>query len=375
MSTACQVAAYYFPGFHPNPFNNRLHGQNWTEWELLRRAEPRFPGHRQPLVPAWGYQDESDPQVFAGKIAAAADHGLDAFIFDWYWYAGKPAMEGALEGGYLGAANRERVRFALMWANHDWCDGQPAKLDQRPALVAPGALDAAHFRLLGAYVIERYFRQPSYWCITGRPYFSIYDVSLFCAGLGGVAAARTALDAFRAQVRAAGFPDLHLNLVVAGVRILPTETALMDPAAIVSALGADSVTSYVLVHHVELSAFPVTPYAQAQTAMATYWREAASTFAQPYHPNVTMGWDASPRCCQSDRFENRGYPFMATLGGNTPEAFRVTLATARETLATRPVAERVLTINAWNEWTEGSYLEPDTLHGMAYLEALRAVFT
>jgi len=87
-----------------------------------------------------------------------------------------------------------------------------------------------------------------------------------------------------------------------------------------------------------------------------------------------MGWDSSPRTVQSDKFINHGYPFMATMSGNTPEAFRTALTKAKAWLDRRDPADRILTINAWNEWTEGSYLEPDTVNGMGYLEAIKAVF-
>ena len=94
----------------------------------------------------------------------------------------------------------------------------------------------------------------------------------------------------------------------------------------------------------------------------------------PYFPNVTMGWDPSPRTVASDRFDNTGYPFTNTISGNTPERFRDALRAVRARLDERPAGPRIVTLNAWNEWTEGSYLEPDTEHGTAYLEAIREVF-
>ncbi len=95
------------------------------------------------------------------------------------------------------------------------------------------------------------------------------------------------------------------------------------------------------------------------------------TFDLPYFPNVTMGWDSSPRTVQSDVFINAGYPFTPTLSGNTPERVPGG-AGAREGVPGRAHGRpKILTINAWNEWTEGSYLEPDTVHGMGYLEAVQ----
>src|SRR5579871_2627735 len=80
-----QVAVYYFPGYHPDPRIDARKGKGWTEWVLVKAATPKFPGHNQPRVPVWGYEDESNPKAMAKKIDAAADHGIDAFIFDWYW--------------------------------------------------------------------------------------------------------------------------------------------------------------------------------------------------------------------------------------------------------------------------------------------------
>ena len=117
-----EVAAYYFPGYHADPRIDARKGKGWTEWDLVRAAQ----GHNQPRVPEWGYANEADPKEMAKKIEAAADNGLDAFIFDWYWYEDKPYLNAALDNSFLKAKNNKRLKFALMWANHDWNDCMPA---------------------------------------------------------------------------------------------------------------------------------------------------------------------------------------------------------------------------------------------------------
>jgi hypothetical protein len=369
------VASYYFPNYHPgDPRNEAVHGRGWSEWELVKEARPRFPGHVQPNVPLWGYEDESDPKVMARKIDAAADHGIDAFIFDWYWYDDGPFLERGLDRGFLKARNNRRLKFGLMWANHDWVDIHPKTLGTPDRLLYPGKITPQTWDTMTDHVIRQYFKHPSYWKIEGRPYFSVYELYRLVQSFGSVEETRKALDRFRAKTQAAGFPDLHLNAVTWGVQILPGEKTVSDLADLVKRLGLDSTTSYVWIHHVPLRQFPQTPY---RTVMDEYFRYAerpARTFGIPYHPNVTMGWDSSPRAHQADPLENRGYPFMASMSGNTPEAVREALVRARDFLMKRPPQERVLTINCWNEWTEGSYLEPDTRNGMKYLEAVRAVF-
>ena len=369
------VACYYFPNYHPgDPRNEAFHGHGWSEWELVKAAKPRFPGHVQPNVPQWGYTDESDPKAMAQKIDAAADHGIDAFIFDWYWYDDGPFLQRGLENGFLKAKNRKRVQFALMWANHDWIDIHPKKLGTPDRLLYPGRITPKTWDTLTDYVIAHYFKQPNYWKVDGCPYFSVYELYRLVQSFGGVSETRAALDRFRAKVKAAGFPDLHLNGVTWGVQILPGEKSVRNVGELVQELGLSSVTSYVWIHHVQLAQFPQTPYREVMEKYFGYAAGAEKMFGVPYYPNVTMGWDSSPRANQSDPFVSRGYPFMATMSGNTPEAFHDALVRVRDFLSARPAGQRIFTINCWNEWTEGSYLEPDTRSGTKYLEAIKSVF-
>lgn len=368
------VASYYFGNYHPgNPRNRAMKGPTWSEWELVKAAKPRFPGHQQPKVPLWGYLDESDPQVMAQKIAAAADHGIDAFIFDWYYDDDGPFLDRPIDLGFLHATNNYRLKFAFMWANHDWLEIQPYKRGDLQKVVFPGKVTPATFGKLADHVIKDYFRHPSYWRIDGRPYFSVYDLTKLLESFGSVETTRAALDEFRARGRAAGLPGLHLNAVVWGQPILPQEKKPANVAQLVRDLGFDSVTSYVWIHHVSLPN-QVTDYNLVRDGYFQYWDQALKLFGVPYFPNVTMGWDSSPRAAQEDEFGNFGYAFTNTIGNNTPENFRTALKMAKEHLLARPGGPRILNLNCWNEWTEGSYLEPDMVHGFQYLEAVRSVF-
>jgi sucrose-6-phosphate hydrolase SacC (GH32 family) len=140
----------------------------------------------------------------------------------------------------------------------------------------------------------------------------------------------------------------------------------------------------VWIHHYPLPDFPATDFGKA---VNDYFRavekgggyngleQPAASLPAPYHLNVSMGWDSSPRCpANADWMTKRGYPFGAVMVNNTPERFRDALLRAKEITLRRPPNERIVTINSWNEWGEGSYLEPDTVHNMKYLEAVREVF-
>lgn len=372
MPGSCEVGVYYFPNYHVDPRNEAVHGPGWTEWELVRHATSRFVGHRQPRVPAWGYADEADPKVMEMKIDVAADHGVDFWIFDWYWYDDGPYLNRCLDEGYL-YTNNHRVRFCCMWANHDWIDIHPAKYADPRRLLYPGRVTRQTFDTMVEHVVSTYFTHPAHFTIDGCPYFSIYELEKLVESFGGIAQTREALDHFRARTRAAGFADLHLNAVVWGQPVLPGEKTPADPRQLLADLGFDSFTSYVWVHHVPLNDFPETPYDHVRDRYLEYWDRVVGEIPLPYYPNVTMGWDSSPRTVQSEVFRPVGYPFTPLIGGNTPERFREALRMVRDRLSARP-APRILNINAWNEWTEGSYLEPDTETGLAYLQAVREVF-
>jgi hypothetical protein len=168
-------------------------------------------------------------------------------------------------------------------------------------------------------------------------------------------------------------PGLHLNAVAWGQAILPGETKPADLAQVIRELGFDSATSYVWIHHAALPQLQ-TDYNYVRDIYNSHWDRVATLYGVPYFPNVSMGWDSSPRARQQDEFGNFGYPFMNTMSGNTPQRFHDALEIANRRLRAQKIGPRILTINSWNEWTEGSYIEPDTRQGMKYLEAIRDVF-
>ena len=369
-----EVACYYFGNYHPgDPRNTKTKGARWSEWELVKNAKPRFPGHRQPNEPLWGYTDESQPEVMAKKIDAAADHGIDAFIFDWYYYDDGPFLDRPIDRGFLRARNNKRVKFAFMWANHDWIDIHPHTWGTPAKLLYPGQVTKRGFDLICDHLIKKYFPRGNYWRIDGKPYFSFYDLNKLVASFGSVDATRQALDKFRERAVAAKLPGLHLNAVVWGQVILPGESRAENLPALVKKLGFDSVTSYVWIHHVGLP-HQQTDYNYVRDRYFEFWSRANRDFSVPYFPNVTVGWDSSPRADQSQPFDNSGYPFMNTIGNNTPENFRTALQLTKDRLESSPSGPRILNINCWNEWTEGSYLEPDTRSKFGYLDAVKAVY-
>jgi hypothetical protein len=371
-----KILAYYFPDYHVDDRNERWFGDSWTEWRLVENAVPRFDDHLQPRIPLLGYQDEADPDVAAHHIDLAASHGIDGFIFDYYWYDDGPYLERALREGFLQAPNSAKVEFSIMWANHDLIDifGAPPARSHR--LLKPGAVDREGFERLARHVIDEYFGHAHYTRIDGRPRFSIYEIGRFVAGLGGVAEAADALRWFDDEARREGHPGVHLDAVMFGFSVLPTEVVVTDPGTLIAQLGVASASSYVWVHHADLRSArgrPLLTWSEVRRAAFEAYEDYAVELSIPFHPNVTVGWDSSPRLAAAIPLEGSGYPGGAVWPPSIEE-FRQGLLDARSFAERYPLPYRELTINAWNEWTEGSYLLPDAHHGYRYLEAIRETF-
>lgn len=364
MNTPYDIAAYYWPAYHDEPRWRPFFKGAEGEWEIIRHAQPKFPGHWQPRIPLWGFEDESDPRVMEKKIDAASSHCVNVLIFDWYWYENQPFLEQTLNQGFLGARNNDQIRFYLMWANHDATTLWDLERSHQKAIIWPGAVDRATFQTIAQRILDRYMKHPSYYKIDGRPVFSIYQLGTFIEALGGLDPARQALDWFRNEAQRSGFPDLHIQAILwgnipASQSMVPgDQTKTQDNT--IRTLAIDGLTNYQWCHYVR----PKGPYtAWAQQAMAR-WDTWAKEFSVPFYPHVSIGWDTNPRfkALQNNVIENP-----------TPQAFADCLRHAKSFVDNHPFHPKLITINSWNEWSEGSYLEPDTTFGMKYLEAVKSV--
>ncbi len=352
------VAALVYPGYHPDPRWQKELGifhEGIGEWQNVKEAKPKWPGHYQPRVPMWGYEDESDPKVMEKKIEAASSHGVNVFIFDWYWYDGRPFLEGALAKGFLGAKNNEKMHFFLMWANHnftDVCNNKVSRKNDRVRL--SGAVNPEEFRAMTKRAIRLFLSRPNYYRICGKPVFMIYEVGSFVKGMGGMERAAAALRTFDDDCKAAGLGGIH---------IMGDSWWQLRPEHI-AALGIESATMYTYAHHVA----PRGDYATwAARGLAKLDAEKARLKGlKAYFAHVSIGWDTNPRYPETIR----------DVVTSTPESFEKALRDAKDWCDrnTPPGYPKLISINAWNEWIEGSYLEPDEKHGMGYLEAVRRVF-
>jgi hypothetical protein len=371
MATGAQkkydVAAFVWPSYHPDDRAKIFWPDGIGEWQTVKSNRAKFPGHGQPRYPLWGYVNEADPCVMEMEIAAATRHGVNVFIYDWYWYDGMPFLEGSLNDGFLKAANSGEMKFYLMWANHDVNQTWDKRLAGQPnhSLIWKGGLDRKQFETVCRRVIANYFSQPNYYTVDGKPSFMIYELQTFIDGLGGLKEAGEALDWFRAEVEKAGFRGLDLQLTLrSNMQGNLTGIAgdnIGTQQSVIEALRFDGATHYQYVHFLNIDR----DYPDIQADAVKTWEQLGRELNIPYYPHVSVGWDNNPR-------------FEMQVGGivrnNTPENFEKALRDAKAYVDAHPEQAPLITVNSWNEWTETSYLQPCTMFGYGYLEAIKRVF-
>jgi hypothetical protein len=356
------VAAYIWPSCHNDSLAAlKLWGEGEGEWEVIKRGNPRFEGHYQPRQPLWGYEMDNDPSVVSRWIDVATDHGVNVFVYDWYWYEGGPFLESALNDGFLKASNNKKMKFYIMWANHDvkynyW---NVHRYKDNTDILWNARVDWDNYRKIVDRVINRYFKQPNYFTINGEPVFSIFSVGKLIESFNNdPAEARKALDYFRDEVRKAGFPGLHIQWNQGGGGIMSASAAERFSKS-VKTMGFNSVAMYNMGGTDE-------DYLIYGARSLAIRQQMDSILDVPLFPCVSIGWDDTPR------FPSKGKKDVVHIN-NTPRSFETLLSKAKDYADSHPEQVKLITVNAWNEWVEGSYLLPDMLNGFGYLEAVKKV--
>ncbi|MBI4623789.1 MAG: glycoside hydrolase family 99-like domain-containing protein [Verrucomicrobia bacterium] len=365
-----RAIAFYLPQFHPVPENDAWWGKGFTEWTNVTKAEPLFHGHYQPHLPGeLGFYDLRLSETRAAQAELAREHGLHGFCYYHYWFNGRRVLGRPFDE--VLTAGQPDFPFCLCWANENWTrrwDGQ-----EREVLLAQNYShedDIAHIRWLA-----RAFRDPRYIRVDGKPLFLVYR-------LFWLPDPSRTIATWRDEAQKLGLGELFLCNVEgtdrdrglapqhgldAAVEFAPDWAALPTPILPpdLQWLGRRLANRPRIRHRAEGLRL-LSPPKYADSTVFAYANLAHAMLAKPEpsyrrFPCVTPSWDNSPR-------RRAGALIMA---GSTPELYAAWLQEVLRRAQSRQGANPIVFINAWNEWAEGSHLEPCQKWGRAYLERTR----
>lgn len=356
MTNNIRAIAFYLPQFHPIHENDEWWGKGFTEWRNVVQGRPLFPGHYQPHLPSdLGFYDLRIPEVREEQADLARRYGIFGFCYYHYWFNGRRLLQRpfneVLESG------KPDFPFCLCWANENWTrawDGGAQHILMEQHYSSDD--DRDHIRsLLPAFLDPRYIR------IDGRPLFLVYRTGL-------LPEPRRTAEIWREEAIKAGLPDLYLARVerfsagedpaIAGfdaaVEFAPDKPAVekrLNFKGLRGWLSRRGIISHAYTDH------RIVRYCDVMHDMMSRPLPAFKRFRC-----VTPMWDNSAR--------RKKHAWI--LKDSTPDLYeRWIHSVAAETKARLSGDERIIFINAWNEWAEGNHLEPDLKWGHAYLEATR----
>jgi lipopolysaccharide biosynthesis protein len=369
-----RVIAQYFPQLHAIPENDKWWGKGFTDWVNVKRGKPLFPGHYQPRIPlGHDYYDQSREDVVRRQVDLAKAHGVYGFCHYHYWFDGKQLLNAPTD---VLLDNKDiDMPFCLTWANETWSrrwdgfDHQILIAQTHPPTVESWG---RHFdRLIPYWLDERAIR------VNGKPMFLIYR-PLRIHELGSM------FDYWQSRARKFGLDGIHFVVVNQGLYppwdVLRHFDATMFFEPFVGHYALHKETGAPVPRWKQLGGHLIEklPFRLRDPILNIVKRDERPRLIDyddvwsyilarehnghmPVYRGAFVDWD------NTARYRRRATVFK----GASPERFEHWMSKLVEKIDNDPNEEDLVFINAWNEWAEGAYLEPDERYGSAYLEALR----
>lgn len=348
LNSDIHLIAYYLTQFHPNYYNDQWWGKGTTEWNNVNQAVPQFVGHYQPRKPGeLGYYDLRINDVMARQIEIAKNYGMEAFCFYYYWFDGKRLLEYPLNK-FLENTDLS-IKFFYCWANENWTKRFSGTNDD--ILMGITQSENNYKAFIDSVLID--FKDVRYYRINDCPVISIYRPSL-------IHEPKRVLEYWRKKVKEELGTDLYLIAVQE-----------RDTAADWVSEGFDAETEFQpkqIQHSCKNITKHVRPVRKDFAGAVYDYKDLVrnkkyiiiNNQKKKVFPAIMPMWD------NTARRNFRGIIFH----GSSPDLYKEWLIEIIKMMKKRKEFEdKIIFINAWNEWGEGTYLEPDDFYGYAYLEA------
>jgi len=329
-----QIGVYYYPGWSPE-----IKGPKTPDtWDDIRK----FP-EREPEL---GWYHDGRRETLDRQLGWMADHGIDFTVFDWYWEKGRPAKETSVRA-YLESDQRKRVHYALLWANHT---KEPNTVEEWDAL--------------SDFWIANHLKNPEYLKVDGKPVLFVFSPDLLQsqAKVIGKPVAEL-LNRTRAKAKAQGLAGVYFVLCLPAMEFWVKDFAPNG--------GFDAISAYN--YHFGVAGNPEKrtrmseSFEELDQGYRTQWNWITSNSKLPYIVPMTSGWDYRPW--------GRGKTSPHDNSVSTPDTFEAHLRAAKAVMDAKPDKTlRMGVVCCWNEFGEGSYIEPTKRFGTQYIDRVRKVF-
>jgi hypothetical protein len=337
--------AFYLPQFHPIQENNWAHGAGYTEWHNVLKAKPQFRGHYQPKLPGeLGFYDLRSPDILRQQWSLAREYGIDGFCFYYYYFKGKKLLFDPIRRFIESGLD---LPFFFLWANENWTkrwDGG----DREVIVTQEHSKEDDLFFIRDLISV---FREERYVKIDGKPLLLIYKAHLFPD-------IKATTEIWRDEIKQHGFSDLYLVMVDdwSSTPDHPRKFGFDACYEIPSGIVPEQVTADNL-EDLELPS-------DFAGRIVDYRKFAEFHLSRPFphykrFRTVMLPWDNTARY---------GANSMIHINGEGDAYKRWLLQALIDTYQRYPAEERIVFLHSWNEWCEGTYLEPDGRFGRRFLE-------
>ena len=355
------VVALYLPQYYETEYNNKWWEKGYTEWVACKRAKPLYPGHNQPRVPLNNnYYDLSVKENIRWQMNLAKEYGIDGFAIYQYYSCGSKLLDVPVE--MIRDDPSLDLPFYLYWANESW---RKTWFGQDNTVVWEQKYGTEKdWRIQFDYCLE-YFKYKRYIKIDGKPVYAIYNA-------WAIPEQEKFLSLWDEWAKEAGLPGIYFVKTIgrhdadtrgnfsATVTREPNYTFAHDEKLlekvkrVTSSRVIDFVNRKFLLPRGKGIVMTKASYDALWDRILKRENQDSSTFLGCF-----CDWDNSPR---------KSYNSIIMQGASAQKFnayFKRLLRKAQN------IGSPMIVINAWNEWAEGAYLEPDEKNGYAFLEAIK----
>ena len=375
MKTKARVIAYYLPQFHPTKINDKYWGKGFTEWTNVTKAKPQYRGHYQPQIPAdLGFYDLRLPEIRQAQADMARENGVEGFMYWNYWFGnGKKILEMPIEE--LMRTAKPDFPFCVGWANHDWSNKtwQKTKRFTKDTVFLKqeylGKQDSTDY----FYYLLPMFRDHRYIKVDEKPLFYVFDPDS-CPDM------KEFIQLWQHLAEKNGIPGIHFVARADSIgkadeiykkNFMNEVKARYDRYI---DMGFDAVSSMnfrraeilatgffkKIIRNIRRKIFGYALNSHDYMKLTEHYYTDEDKLDYVY-PQITPRKDKTPRAGKN----------ALVYTGSTPEKFRIAIKMALEKIKDKDDEHKILFLNSWNEWGEGSYMEPDIVWGHQYLDVLR----